>query len=48
MRSLLPRALREEARSSVLVVSERTVAMTVVSGRRRRDCVRPSPILMFF
>jgi hypothetical protein len=48
MRSLLPPAFGEDVRSLVLVVSDRMVAMTVVSGRRRRDCVRPRPIPVFF
>jgi hypothetical protein len=47
-RSLLPSALGEEVRSLVSVDLERTAAMTVVSGRRRRDRVRPRPIPVYF
>jgi hypothetical protein len=44
MSSLLPSAMVRALRSSVAVVKERIVAMTVVWGRRRRDATRPRPI----
>lgn len=44
MSSLLPSATGRALRSSVAVVKERIVAMTVVLGRRRRDATRPRPI----
>ena len=36
-----------EVRSAVDVVDERTVAITVVFGRRRRAAVRPRPIPVY-
>lgn len=47
MSTLLPGAVGRVRRSSVGVVDERIVAMTVVLGRRRREAVRPSPIPVY-